>query len=68
MSGKAERRIFAFLKRRWEKKRSQIISFSSWKNTGRVHPELADIGFRRTKEMNTGQQIFFSIINHVKSS
>lgn len=41
------------------KKKSQRISFNSWKNTERENPELADTGFGRTKEMNTVQQIFF---------
>lgn len=64
MTGKAEKRIFTFLKREVGKEKSQIISFDSWKNTGRDNPELADTGFGRTKEMNTGQQIFFKNKSH----
>lgn len=40
-------------------KKEKSDNWFSWKNTGRVHPELADVGFRITKEMNTGQQKFF---------
>jgi len=59
MTRKAEKRIFTFLKRELGKEKSQIISLNSWKNTGRDNAELADTGFGRTKEVNTGQQIFF---------
>lgn len=41
------------------KEKSQRIRFNSWKNSGRDNPELVDSGFERTKEVNTGQQIFF---------
>lgn len=48
-----------FFKKGGGKREESDNQFNSWKNTGRDNPELADTGFGRTKEMNTGQQIFF---------
>lgn len=59
MTGKAEKRIFTFLKREGVKEKSQMMSSVPGKILEELIQSLQDTGFGRTKEMNTGQQIFF---------